>query len=803
MMTNTGKNIISILQRDPSTISDSIIVAQYLLCLHKEDLLPEFSAGGGLINSISQKLSGLPEYFKDQLHLILSFIDYGMTNLHHQNLNYLVEGIREINGEGIKSTFYYLLKELERNQKGLIFESELVAELLVKFADVKTGSKVLNPYGRTGAIDMRLNDVTLKSIHDNHRTIQILYRLRSIIEGKWDYESPNEIRYRNSQNSISDEMYLAGGQFDYIISDIPLGRNLEDQRGGYAYVDAATITIAEGINKLTESGEIIISSSYSFGTSGRKDELQLRERLVNDNLIDTIIYLPNTFTINSNASILIFRIKRGRSKGEGIKMVDASSYLDTKSKQPSFDIDGFIKDIDISNDISNDISKMVTAQEVEENRYILDPRRYLVKATGIKLRNYLSPITGQGVSDESKPLVICTKDLSDIGLSVITDKDEFTPTIRKKHYKEVDTPCLLVSRIAHKTKMAFCTMNQSTIRIDNDVMAFKLNEDIKPDYHFFSKFYEESFNEQLKAYSTGATIPRINTEDFLDLRIEYNPNEDNRGIDHKSEIGKIGIEVREYLHNKDEAYYTNIASLNHSLGTARQNILSSANIISNYLNTHKDDEVVNQFLTKFREDNNYNFEELSVGIRNDIGFISRTLKYGFEGLKLENYEKEPTLISSIPKLISDLYRPAYYFELRMWNEISIDSSFQVNINLDLFKILISNIFENAHKHGFRSKSESNVVTVEVFQVLGSLTIGIVNNGTPFPKDFTQEQFEQKYTSTDSTSTGMGGYDVKRIIEYFGGNYALLFEGMARQSVEFLINIPLLNPSDEEVQSFMV
>jgi type I restriction enzyme M protein len=285
-------------------------------------------------------------------------------------------------------------------------------------------------------------------------------------------------------------------------------------------------------------------------------------------------------------------------------------------------------------------------------------------------------------------------------------------------------------------------------------------------------------------------MPRISAHDFLELKISIESIIDDLSQEEKKVEEDFKKSIEEYVVQKDEQYYVNIASLNHSIGTARQNILSSANIISNYISYSIDDPIVSDFVNKFKSDNGYDFIELPNGIRNDIGLISRTLKNGFEGLKVENYVKESVPVLEIPNIIEKLNRPGYNFRLILKSEIEDENKSRLSINTDLFNILIANIFENAHKHGFTTKSDENIVEVELYQIGHMVTIGISNNGLPFPDGFTQEQFEQKYTlSAESKGTGIGGYDIKRIINYFGGNLTLLTDRLAKDSVEFLINLP--------------
>ena len=52
-------------------------------------------------------------------------------------------------------------------------------------------------------------------------------------------------------------------------------------------------------------------------------------------------------------------------------------------------------------------------------------------------------------------------------------------------------------------------------------------------------------------------------------------------------------------------------------------------------------------------------------------------------------------------------------------------------------------------------------------------INILNNGTSFPKNMDKEKFITKYKTSDvNNGTGLGGYDINRIAEYFESEWFL-------------------------------
>ena len=99
----------------------------------------------------------------------------------------------------------------------------------------------------------------------------------------------------------------------------------------------------------------------------------------------------------------------------------------------------------------------------------------------------------------------------------------------------------------------------------------------------------------------------------------------------------------------------------------------------------------------------------------------------------------------------------------------------VKINLSLLKVLLDNIFSNAHKYGFEGNeySSEHHVVLEAALTEEGFFINILNNGKPFPKNMNKEKFIAKYSTSDrSNGTGIGGYDINRIAEYFQSDWYL-------------------------------
>lgn len=116
---------------------------------------------------------------------------------------------------------------------------------------------------------------------------------------------------------------------------------------------------------------------------------------------------------------------------------------------------------------------------------------------------------------------------------------------------------------------------------------------------------------------------------------------------------------------------------------------------------------------------------------------------------------------------------------------------------DLTKVL-NNIITNANEHGFTQNNCDYIIRILIEGTqLGpkdAVKITIVNNGNPLPKGFDEERvFAIEQSSTGST--GLGGWEVKKIIEYYGGEVHIESdsgEDTDGFTVAYIITFPLTN-----------
>ncbi len=105
--------------------------------------------------------------------------------------------------------------------------------------------------------------------------------------------------------------------------------------------------------------------------------------------------------------------------------------------------------------------------------------------------------------------------------------------------------------------------------------------------YLINELKSDYVSEQLDSYRTGTTIPMIKKDDFLEVVIKLPPIEEQKakvqGITEVSKrIEKLHNERNALANSKAILEFNEFASLKHTLGRPRQNILDWSNNIHHF-----------------------------------------------------------------------------------------------------------------------------------------------------------------------------------------------------------------------------
>lgn len=135
--------------------------------------------------------------------------------------------------------------------------------------------------------------------------------------------------------------------------------------------------IQDAISRLDEDGTLVEILPHGVLFRGKREET-IRKKLIDANLIDAIIGLPDNLFMNTGIPVLLMILKKGRNRDD-ILMVDASKECVKEGKvniMTPEQINRVCSAVNIRRDIDK-LSHVTTLEEIRENGYNLNIPRYV------------------------------------------------------------------------------------------------------------------------------------------------------------------------------------------------------------------------------------------------------------------------------------------------------------------------------------------------------------------------------------------------------------------------------------------
>lgn len=759
-------------------IEDSVQIVILLVTLYKDGILCEETFTNNFSLSDLKTLiseSNLKTETKETYLLILDVLSDSLLKVFSQPLGYLNFHLFQIEKELLLENFpnviddiIYRISQSQGRYAGEFIQPLELTRLMCGLANLNENSKVYNPFSGLASFDVYLNKSQDFFGQELNKKTWAMGALRLMAYDK-----------RVSFEYICEDSILNwpknDKKFDLIISNPPFGVRFGNQ---YKDVEHEFRTIEQfliknGVHSLTEKGKLITLLPQGFLFRGMQEE-RLRTFLIEEDLIDTIISLPAGLLLNTGIPLTILIINKSKDLKGKVKFVDATNFVTNVDSRLKVLDDYKLKNF-IQNDVlDNNVVRIVDKEQIRNNDYNLSVARYFQEnIKGVKLGDIIEPFRGLRGNLPETGKLIRIRDLKDDNVDFLLD-DEAVEEIelnRRQIIHQINESCLLLAIRWKTLKPTFFEFKSKPIFKSQDIFSAKVDESKVDKAYLINELQSEYVQKQLDSYRLGATIPFIRQYDLLEVVIKLPPIEEQRakvqGIYELANKIKSLQEERNILaHGKAVKNFNEFASLKHTLGRPRQNILDWSDNLLDFINNNK---------TGFEEMNKVFFEYYDVDmmsvlkeIKRDVNFITEVLEKGENGLVLSAYDKEVIPLSDINSIINDLSNNGFNFKIKkLLLKAENTKERGIFANRTLFKTLLDNLLTNANKYAFDEKEIINEVVIELTEVDDFLVIEIKNNGKPFPKNFDREKFIAKYSTADKSSgSGLGGYDINRIASDF-------------------------------------
>ena len=425
------------------------------------------------------------------------------------------------------------------------------------------------------------------------------------------------------------------------------------------------------------------------------------------------------------------------------------------------------------------------------------PRYFQEEVEGVKLKDILSYFRGNRMDLPQNGKVIRIRDLKDDKIDFelnLADIEELP--LNRPGIHQIDTSCLLLAVRWKTLKPTYFRFENQSIFNGADILTFHVDESKVDTAYLINELHAEYVQEQLDGVRQGDGVPLIRRDDLLEVKVKLPSIEEQRakvtGLKEISEkIKQLQSERNALAHGISTKEFNEFASLKHTLGRPRQNILSWSKNLSKFFVREKN--TISALNDEFKILFDLGIIEAIDEINRDIKFISDVLEKGENGLLLNDYEKEIVPLVEMNNIINTLSNNEFKFSIKkLLLKVDEMKTRGILINKVLFRTLLDNLLTNANKYGFKDKSKGNHVIMELSVIDNHLIVDVRNNGCPFPKNFDREKFITKYSTADaSNGSGLGGYDINRIATYFENeNWDLILNTDPIYPVIFSFSFPI-------------
>jgi type I restriction enzyme M protein len=715
-------------------------------------------------------------------------------------LNNLDQNVLDENFASIfDDVLYRIALSRGKMSEGYIQPAELT-NFICSLVDLPEESNIFNPFAGLASFAVGFDGGQGYLGQEMNRSTWAIGALRIMA-----HKRPGLSRYQCDDSILSwpDE----SEKFDLIVANPPYGLRLSHQQKD-VQSDIRTIEeflIKKGVQSLNEKGKLIAVLPLGFLFRGGNEQ-RLREDLINKDLLDTIISLPGGLLQHTGLALAILVINKNKEWPGEVRFIDAKDYVTTKGPRERilkyYALNGVVHG---RNKIA-DVVRMVPNEKIRELDYNLHVPRYFKKQIeGVKLRDILENVSARRTEHIEGGKIIRIRDLKDdkfdykLDLSSVEDAEELTRSL----IRQIDETCLLLATRWKTLKPTLFEYSGTPIFLSMDILAFRVNEDKVDSAYLINELHADYVEEQLVSYRLGGSIPMLKREDLLNVVVKVPSLDDQKhsieiqrakvqGISELSErIKRLQKERNDLAHGIAVNQFNEFASLKHTLGRPRQNILDWTDNLLHFLESNKSEfDSLNNAFSKFYEKD---IQAVLKEIKHDVNFMTEVLEKGENGFVVEEYEKTLIPLAELNKMINGISVTGFKFKPKK-NLLKGEQLKEKGIygNKILFRILIDNLLTNADKYGFDKKENANEVIIELEELDDFVSMEVRNNGKSFPKNFDREKFITKYSTADvKVGTGLGGYDIHRIATEFNNpEWELSLDNDPIYPVKFRFQFPI-------------
>lgn len=782
------------LLRNENSISGENHVVLYLLSVYKDNLISDgiYSTNENLNERLIKSIRENCDAHANEYLFISKFFEPLISKLSNSGLNSIIKCLFEIDLKILKANFsdifddvIYRIAQAQGRYGSEFIQPLEISRFISNLAELPEKASIFNPFAGLASFGVFLDQGQDYFGQELNQKTWAIGALRLMA-----YERPGASRL------VCDDSILhwppPEERFDLVISTPPIGIRLGHE---YKHIQPNPASIEEflierGIKSLKAKGKLIalLPATILFRGLG---ERRLREYLVTNDLIDTIISLPGGILINTSIPLVILVLSKDKKMPQMVRIIEAKKFVQSKGIREKilndYGLNGIIQGITQD----EEVIKFVSNDQIREQDYNLSVPRYFQKQfDGVLFGSVVSLIRGQRSTEGEIGNFVRIRDLKDDKLNFILDVVKVEKAIIPKPAQKISESCLLLATRWKTLKPTFFEYTGESIYVTPDTIALKINSNEVDLNYLINELYSDYVSEQIEAKRIGGVVPAIRKEDLLSIKINLPSIENQRAkvqgaIEAHLEEKKKEIDFFKKIHGLETEIVEQNTYLRHTLAGPASNLKSSISNIKSI--------ILEKVIKSFPEILYLKVSDLHQNTLADyLEFIERDVIKIYDSvsrqLKTETYIEHKVLesidivsfLKGYVKEIEDNVNLNFTIDLDTDEEALLDEKGEmtktyIQGNADLLKDLFNNLISNAVAHAFTNGSKNRIEIMLIKYADDSfkneISILFSNTGKPFPKDFKYNQFIRKgFKAGENAGDGFGGWLINEIMKKMNGNF---------------------------------
>lgn len=698
--------------------------------------------------------------------------------------------------------------EDNRSSGDFLIPSGLV-ELCLKMAECKPNSKVYLPYNGKGEFSHKL----LGCKCDGFESDSFNWAISEILNSTANVES----------NIKCDSDFVAEicGEYDYVFTCPPFAQRKE--------VISGLIHLIE--NNLKIGGELYAVLPMDVCTTyGGPYGFDLRKTAKDLNVSIAVLALPEeTFQPYGRVKTCLVHIRKDREGHVILADFSSSDFVARNNiegyKRFELKIDSIIESLlkhDEKHVWCGSYSDLTGSLSFSPIRYLpIENTPVLIAGERlIKLGDLIERITPTKLAVKSIKPIIGNRELSVDYLNCTLSTDSIESSSRETTLV-IDQDCLLVGYIGGKVKVArFKGLSESnSIVLRNEVYPFRINSSLITEDYLLRSLLCDYSKEQIVKMSVGSVISRISYNDLCEILIKVPPLEEQEKVCYNDahagikeadlKLQKAYDDFRQDIHMKKHAIGQTLANfknwwkLLNQVRKTGNGVIDENAVIGRLHKVSVKDIFDNLEMSMSKLTTQLNKFDTGYGlVKQEIAlteFIEEFIQQNQSPLfRYEYNARDHRSQTDLPDLeMDDEEIPHFNGRFILKNNDPLEF---VNFPKEALTTIFDNIVSNACAHGFSDRPDAdNIIKIDIRNSGSDYIVSIANNGNPLDANISCSDVTiYGQTSGDTHSHfGIGGYEIKRLMEEFGDEVKIVSE----PDEEFKVTYNLIFHETNIIESF--